>query len=128
MSTQPPAPTPVRKRTPELIGPLSVCFSPSAPAPPSVPPGKQTGVDRKLKKVIDSRYTEEPAQPQPHEGSPDLLPPPSPVSPELGPSPLETIVSPFGPLYESTSRKTLVYLLGTLNASYDDYDFRLVWT
>ncbi|KAJ3113026.1 RNA polymerase III-inhibiting protein maf1, partial [Nowakowskiella sp. JEL0407] len=32
-------------------------------------------------------------------------------------------VSPFGPLSESTSRKTLFYLLATLNAAFPDYDF-----
>eukprot|EP00762_Andalucia_godoyi_P002216 ANDGO_07491.mRNA.1 Repressor of RNA polymerase III transcription len=31
--------------------------------------------------------------------------------------------SPFGPLMLSSSRKTLIYLISTLNASYPDYDF-----
>jgi hypothetical protein len=95
--------------------------SPVARAPPA---GKNTVVDRKLKKAIDSRYTEEPAVAPARDGSPEPQPP-SPVSPEIGPTTLDVIVSPFGPLYESTSRKTLFYLLATLNAAYsDDYDFR----
>ena len=32
--------------------------------------------------------------------------------------------SPFGPLDHPSSRKTLFYLISTLNASYPDYDFR----
>lgn len=32
-------------------------------------------------------------------------------------------VSPFGPLNESASKKTFMYLIATLNASYFDYDF-----
>ncbi|KAJ3321956.1 RNA polymerase III-inhibiting protein maf1 [Boothiomyces sp. JEL0866] len=31
--------------------------------------------------------------------------------------------SPYGPLSQTTSRKTLFYLLSTLNAVYPDYDF-----
>eukprot|EP01113_Clastostelium_recurvatum_P026349 TRINITY_DN3161_c0_g1_i5.p1 TRINITY_DN3161_c0_g1~~TRINITY_DN3161_c0_g1_i5.p1 ORF type:complete len:227 (-),score=60.00 TRINITY_DN3161_c0_g1_i5:72-752(-) len=31
--------------------------------------------------------------------------------------------SPFGPMTESASRKTLLYLVSTLNAAYVDYDF-----
>ncbi|KAI9024760.1 Maf1 regulator-domain-containing protein [Hyaloraphidium curvatum] len=84
---------------------------------------KSTNIDRKLKKAIDSRYTEDMTPATAREGSPDPHPP-SPVSPEIGPTSLDVIVSPFGPLYESTSRKTLFYLLATLNAAYsNDYDF-----
>ncbi|KAF2073953.1 hypothetical protein CYY_004740 [Polysphondylium violaceum] len=32
-------------------------------------------------------------------------------------------VSPFGPLSSSSSRKTMIYLIQTLNASFPDYDF-----
>jgi len=35
----------------------------------------------------------------------------------------EISTSPFGPLTESASRKTLLHLVSTLNASYVDYDF-----
>lgn len=35
-----------------------------------------------------------------------------------------SIVSPFGPLDQHASRKTLFYLIATLNASFPDYDFR----
>lgn len=35
-----------------------------------------------------------------------------------------SIVSPFGPLDQHASRKTLFYLIATLNASFSDYDFR----
>lgn len=41
-------------------------------------------------------------------------------------SPLELSKSPVGPLAESTSRKTLVYLILTLNHIYPDYDFSLL--
>jgi hypothetical protein len=33
------------------------------------------------------------------------------------------VVSPFGPLDKAASRKTLFYLLATLNAAFPDYDF-----
>jgi len=33
------------------------------------------------------------------------------------------IVSPFGPLTQQASRRTLYYLIATLNASFPDYDF-----
>jgi hypothetical protein len=32
--------------------------------------------------------------------------------------------SPFGPLNQPSSRRTLFYLIATLNASFPDYDFR----
>lgn len=34
--------------------------------------------------------------------------------------------SPVGPLSEAASRKTLIYLILTLNHSYPDYDFSLL--
>mmetsp|Transcript_7413 Transcript_7413/g.14594 ORF Transcript_7413/g.14594 Transcript_7413/m.14594 type:complete len:233 (+) Transcript_7413:22-720(+) len=43
---------------------------------------------------------------------------------QIGTSPLELAASPVGPLSESSSRKTLVYLILTLNQVYPDYDFR----
>ncbi|KAK5583013.1 hypothetical protein RB653_004603 [Dictyostelium firmibasis] len=40
------------------------------------------------------------------------------------PSPTSNIsVSPFGPLSNSTSRKTMIYLIQLLNLSFPDYDF-----
>lgn len=44
---------------------------------------------------------------------------------DYGPSDMP-IVSPFGPLDNQASRKTLFYLISTLNASYPDYDFSSV--
>lgn len=41
-------------------------------------------------------------------------------------SPLELSRSPVGPLVESSSRKTLIYLILTLNHIYPDYDFTLL--
>jgi hypothetical protein len=35
------------------------------------------------------------------------------------------VVSPVGPLNEPTSRKTLYFLIGTLNSSFPDYDFSI---
>lgn len=42
---------------------------------------------------------------------------------QAGSSPLELSRSPVGPLSESSSRKTLVYLILVLNHTYPDYDF-----
>ena len=39
-------------------------------------------------------------------------------------SPSMIVGSPFGPLNQATSRKTLFFLLATLNAAFPDYDFR----
>lgn len=41
-------------------------------------------------------------------------------------SPMELGKSPLGPLSESSSRKTLIYLILTLNHIYPDYDFSLL--
>lgn len=41
-------------------------------------------------------------------------------------SPTSLSKSPVGPLHESGSRKTLVYLILTLNHIYPDYDFSLL--
>jgi hypothetical protein len=41
-------------------------------------------------------------------------------------SPLELSKSPVGPLQEHSSRRTLVYLILTLNHIYPDYDFSLL--
>lgn len=41
-------------------------------------------------------------------------------------SPAELSMSPVGPLQEMNSRKTLVYLILTLNHIYPDYDFSLL--
>ncbi|EGF80422.1 hypothetical protein BATDEDRAFT_35104 [Batrachochytrium dendrobatidis JAM81] len=68
---------------------------------------KNTGEDKKLKHHIESKYSEEA-----NLGSPDA-----------SMSPILTPVSPYGPLAQLTSRKTLFYLLATLNAAYPDYDF-----
>ena len=43
-----------------------------------------------------------------------------------GGSPLELSKSPVGPLSDSSSRRTLVYLILTLNHIYPDYDFTLL--
>lgn len=45
---------------------------------------------------------------------------------ETGSSPLELSASPVGPLAEASSRKTLIYLILTLNHIYPDYDFSLL--
>uniref|UniRef100_A0A7S1SVR9 Repressor of RNA polymerase III transcription n=1 Tax=Tetraselmis chuii TaxID=63592 RepID=A0A7S1SVR9_9CHLO len=42
---------------------------------------------------------------------------------QAGTSPLELSASPVGPLTESQSRRTLIYLILTLNNIYPDYDF-----
>ncbi|KAI8897857.1 Maf1 regulator-domain-containing protein [Globomyces pollinis-pini] len=62
---------------------------------------KRTREDKELKRHMNSKY----------ENDDDIL------LDVLSPR------SPFGPLSQMTSRKTLFYLLGTLNAVYPDYDF-----
>lgn len=62
---------------------------------------KLAGLDKKLSKSLD------------HEVA-------------CGSSPLEMSRSPVGPLAESSSRKTLIYLILTLNHIYPDYDFSLL--
>lgn len=59
---------------------------------------KLAGLDKKLSKSLDADV-------------------------QLGSSPLELSKSPVGPLSEAASRKTLIYLILTLNHIYPDYDF-----
>lgn len=59
---------------------------------------KLAGLDKKLSKSLDADV-------------------------QLGSSPLELSKSPVGPLSEASSRKTLIYLILTLNHIYPDYDF-----
>ncbi|KAJ3316339.1 RNA polymerase III-inhibiting protein maf1 [Blyttiomyces sp. JEL0837] len=107
---------------------------------------KNTKDDRKLKHHIESKYGDDMGIP----GSPDhpstLLATTSiPTSSSYNnnnssnnhqqqqqylstssssfPGTTPTIVSPFGPLTQPTSRKTLFYLLATLNSAFPDYDF-----
>ncbi|KAI8814717.1 Maf1 regulator-domain-containing protein [Cladochytrium replicatum] len=70
---------------------------------------KNSGDDRKLRNHLETKYLE----------VGDELSASLGTSPEMALSPS----SPFGPLSQSTSRKTMFYLLATLNAAYPDYDF-----
>ncbi|KAL6053319.1 Repressor of RNA polymerase III transcription MAF1, variant 2 [Balamuthia mandrillaris] len=63
---------------------------------------KRAGSDKKLYKELDKQYEELARSPV--------------LSPELS-------TSPFGPLSLSTSRRTFISLISTLNASFPDYDF-----
>lgn len=45
---------------------------------------------------------------------------------QAGSSPVELSMSPVGPMSEHASRKTLIYLILTLNHIYQDYDFSLL--
>jgi len=63
---------------------------------------KQAGSDKKLYKSLETQFQVELSK--------------SPDARELG-------TSPFGPLTESASRKTLMHLISILNASFPDYDF-----
>lgn len=69
--------------------------------------GKSAGADKKLFKQLESKYSFDIAN--------------SSFSPED--RQLNNLVSPFGPLDQAASRKTLFYLLATLNAAFPDYDF-----
>jgi hypothetical protein len=62
---------------------------------------KLAGLDKKLSKSLDQEV-------------------------QTGSSPLELSRSPLGPLNETSSRKTLIYLILTLNHIYPDYDFSLL--
>ncbi|KAI9206518.1 repressor of RNA polymerase III transcription Maf1, partial [Polychytrium aggregatum] len=73
---------------------------------------KNTGDDKKLKQHLQTKsITAFSLSPKISAPSPKLL--------GLSMSPR----SPFGPLSQPTSRKTLFYLLATLNAAFPDYDF-----
>lgn len=67
--------------------------------------GKAAGADKKLYKQIEVKY--DPSS---------LMSPPDDDS-------IRSIISPFGPMNQPASRRTLFYLIGTLNASFPDYDF-----
>jgi hypothetical protein len=67
--------------------------------------GKRAGSDKKLYKELNQQYEELSKSPDSQEA-------------------LST--SPFGPLSLSTSRRTFISLISTLNASFPDYDFRSV--
>jgi len=62
--------------------------------------GKTAGEDRRLYKTLESKYAEE------LESEPEL-----------------SGTSPFGPMAQQTSRKTLYHLIAALNSSFPDYDF-----
>ncbi|ORY02108.1 repressor of RNA polymerase III transcription MAF1 [Basidiobolus meristosporus CBS 931.73] len=67
---------------------------------------KSAGGDKKLFKQLESRHQEELTAYS--------------LSPEQN---FHLIISPFGPLDQLSSRKTLFYLISTLNASFPDYEF-----
>lgn len=73
-------------------------------------PGKAAGADKRLYKHLENKY--DPTAPN------NMLSPPE----DDGFS-IRNIISPFGPMDQPASRKTLFYLIGTLNASFPDYDF-----
>lgn len=70
--------------------------------------GKAAGADKKLFKQLENKY--DPTS------NANILSPPEDDS-------IRNIISPFGPMDQPASRKTLFYLIGTLNASFPDYDF-----
>eukprot|EP01114_Cavostelium_apophysatum_P020732 TRINITY_DN7030_c0_g1_i1.p1 TRINITY_DN7030_c0_g1~~TRINITY_DN7030_c0_g1_i1.p1 ORF type:complete len:222 (+),score=38.74 TRINITY_DN7030_c0_g1_i1:214-879(+) len=63
---------------------------------------KKAGSDKKLYRSLELQYQVELSK--------------SPDARDLG-------TSPFGPLTDASSRKTLMHLISTLNASFPDYDF-----
>lgn len=68
--------------------------------------GKRAGSDKKLYKSLEEQYQ---------------------VQLSKSPDPYDTsATSPFGPLTDASSRKTLIFLISVLNATFPDYDFRLV--
>ncbi|KAJ3035260.1 RNA polymerase III-inhibiting protein maf1 [Rhizophlyctis rosea] len=77
---------------------------------------KSNGEEKRLKHYIDGKYDEKLL------GEPEMLNAPAGGFSPSSFSPRSPI-SPFGPLNEPMCRKTLFYLLATLNAAYPDYDF-----
>ncbi|KAG0005369.1 RNA polymerase III-inhibiting protein maf1 [Entomortierella chlamydospora] len=69
---------------------------------------KAAGADKKLYKQLENKY--------PSVGH--IMSPPDDDGFNI-----RNIISPFGPMDQPASRKTLFYLIGTLNASFPDYDF-----
>lgn len=96
----------------QQVRPVRLCPAglPGAPPssrrlPPARPPpaaGKLAGLDKKLSRSLEEEVAAGSA------------------------SPSSLSKSPVGPLQESSSRKTLVYLILTLNHIYPDYDFSLL--
>jgi len=60
---------------------------------------KCAGTDKKLYNSLDAQYL------------------------EVGNSPGSSPISPFGPLSERSSRRTLIFLISTMNHCFPDYDF-----
>ncbi|KAJ3014881.1 UNVERIFIED_CONTAM: RNA polymerase III-inhibiting protein maf1 [Siphonaria sp. JEL0065] len=92
---------------------------------------KSTGDDKKLKMHIDEKYEDDDAllasSPVNHHQNIYSSSNPNNTNTFLT-TPLSTSFShspssPFGPLAQISSRKTLFYLLATLNAAFPDYDF-----
>ncbi|KAJ1720072.1 RNA polymerase III-inhibiting protein maf1 [Coemansia erecta] len=69
---------------------------------------KAAGADKKLYRYLEQKYQED------LEEAKELSPQQSSIT---------NTFSPFGPLSKSASRKTLFYLIATLNASFPDYEF-----
>ena len=91
-----------------------------APAPPpsnSMPcmaAGKAAGDDKKLGKILERQYASEAAAGAGGSGGPDAGAPKSPL----------ITSTPLGDLSEAPTRRLLINLISTLNASFPDYDFR----
>jgi len=79
---------------------------------------KTVGSDKKLYKSLDSELAKSPHSKSPHSKSPA-----GSLNSSGSGSSFELSVSPFGPLSLPSSRKTMIYLIATLNATYLDYDF-----
>jgi len=77
---------------------------------------KKVGSDKKLRKELEHQFEELSKSPSKLSKSPSKLSTSSDAHNPLS-------VSPFGPLSGNASRKTFLYLIATLNASYCDYDF-----
>jgi len=71
--------------------------------------GKDTGEDKQLRKELESKILEEIEELK---------------SPEFSFS--SSLVSPFGPLDQTASRRTFFNLFSTLNALFPNYDFKKI--
>ncbi|KAI9349293.1 Maf1 regulator-domain-containing protein [Zopfochytrium polystomum] len=75
---------------------------------------KSTNEEKRLKQHLEAKYEEDGSPVGTSFGAANSL---SPAAALLSPR------SPYGPLSQPTSRKTLFFLLSTLNSAFPDYDF-----
>jgi len=84
---------------------------------------KTVGSDKRLYKSIENELAKSPHSKSPINNNYSKSPANGGLSVSANGSVDHLSVSPFGPLSQPSSRKTMIYLIATLNATYLDYDF-----